>query len=49
MSPLRIRNSRDIGAVDPVLTLFPEELNLPSYFFPLELSQADFAVSPSAV
>jgi hypothetical protein len=48
MSPLRIRNSRDIGSIDSVLILFPEELNLPPYFFPLEISQADFAVSPSA-
>jgi hypothetical protein len=48
MSPPRIRNSRDIGSVDPVLTLLPEELNLPPYFFPLEISQADFAVPPSA-
>jgi hypothetical protein len=48
MSTLRIRNSRDIGLVNPVLTLFPEEFNLPPYFFPLEISQADFAVPPSA-
>jgi hypothetical protein len=32
----------------PVLTLLHEELNLPLYFFPLEISQADFAVPPSA-
>jgi hypothetical protein len=32
----------------PVLTLLHEELNLPLYFFPLEISQADFAVPLSA-
>jgi hypothetical protein len=45
---LKIRKYRDIGPMHPILTLLHEELNLPPYFFPLEISQADFAVPPSA-